>query len=232
MFTKTAEYYDALYQFKDYRAACKKLHQIIQENNPGAKSILDIACGTGKHLEILKELYTTEGLDLNKDILEVARKRCPDVLFHEADMTDFQLSRKFDVVICLFSSIAYVQTLENLFRAITCMANHLNPNGLLVIEPWITPENYWTDKLTANFSDQPNLKISWMYISRRKGLTSVLDIQYMVGTPAGVETFSEKHILGLWTDKEYKQAILNGGINPIFDTQGLFGRGMYYGIKS
>src|SRR5690606_20980199 len=119
-----------------------------QEKNPGAKSILDVACGTGKHLEFLQDHYDSEGIDLNNEILDIARKRCPQSTFHEADMINFQLLRKFDVVICLFSSIAYVQTLENLYKAITCMANHLNPNGLLVIEPWITPENFWIDRLT------------------------------------------------------------------------------------
>ena len=231
MFTKTAEYYDALYHFKDYGAACNQLHQLIQQYNANAKTLLDVACGTGKHLEYLKNRYEATGLDLNPELLAVARKRCPEVNFHEGDMTNFRLETTFDVVVCLFSSIGYVQTVENLNKAVACFTQHLNPGGLLVIEPWITPEKYWVDKITANFVDQPNLKIAWMYTSQLKGLTSVFDINYLVGTPEGVSNFTEQHVMGLWTDAEYKNAIQQAGVKVNYDPKGLFGRGMYYGVK-
>ncbi|UOG77603.1 class I SAM-dependent methyltransferase (plasmid) [Hymenobacter tibetensis] len=232
MFTKTAEYYDALYQFKDYEQACNQLHLLIQQQAPQANNLLDVACGTGKHLEYLQHRYACTGLDLNSELLAVARTRCPNVPLQEADMTDFQLAETFDVVVCLFSSIGYVQTEENLRKAVTCLGQHLNSGGLLVIEPWITPENYWVDKLTVNFVDQPNLKIAWMYISQLRGLTSVFDINYLVGTPDGVSSFTESHVMGLWTDKQYREAIESVGVAVQYDTKGLFGRGMYYGIKA
>ena len=43
--------------------------------------------------------------------------------------------RAYDVVLCLFSSIGYVKTKSNLNRAVKCMANHLTPGGILLIEP-------------------------------------------------------------------------------------------------
>lgn len=232
MFTKTAEYYDALYHFKNYEEACNGLHNLIQQHTPQAKSLLDVACGTGKHLEFLQSRYACAGLDLNPELLAVAHKRCPDVPLHQGDMTDFQLPNTFDVVVCLFSSIGYVQTLDNLRKAVTCFTRHLNPGGLLVIEPWITPEKYWVDRITANFVDQPNLKIAWMYTSQLRGLTSVFDINYLVGTAAGVSSFAESHVMGLWTDAEYRDAIESAGVVVRYDANGLFGRGMYYGTKA
>ncbi|MGY2132723.1 class I SAM-dependent DNA methyltransferase [Hymenobacter sp. HD11105] len=232
MFTKTAEYYDALYHFKDYEAACNALHSLIQQCSPHAKSLLDVACGTGKHLAFLQQHYACAGLDLNPELLAVAHKRCPMLPLHEGDMTDFQLPHTFDVVVCLFSSIGYVQTVENLRKAVACFTRHLNPGGLLVIEPWITPEKYWVDRITANFVDEPNLKIAWMYTSQLRGLTSVFDINYLVGTEAGVSSFTESHVMGLWTDAEYRDAIEAVGVTVEFDSKGLFGRGMYYGVKS
>lgn len=231
MFTKTAQFYDALYHFKDYQKACSDLHQLIQEVSPGAKSLLDVGCGTGKHLEYLQEHYQAAGLDLNASLLEVARQRCPGLTFYNEDMTSFQLPQTFDAVVCLFSSIGYVQTVDNLNKAVFSMVQHLNKGGLLLIEPWITPEKYWEGRITANFVDQPDLKIAWMYTSEREGTTSIFDIHYMVGTPQGVSQFTEKHVMGLWTDEEYRQALLQAGIAVQYDPKGLFGRGMYYGIK-
>jgi hypothetical protein len=44
--------------------------------------------------------------------------------FHEANMVDFHLGRRYDVVLCLFSSIGYVRTLPDLGRALTCFREH------------------------------------------------------------------------------------------------------------
>ena len=87
------------------------------------------------------------------------------------------------------------------------------------------------DRITANFVDQPNLKIAWMYTSQLRGLTSVFDINYLVGTAAGISSFTESHIMGLWSDAEYRSAIENAGVAVHYDPDGLFGRGMYYGTK-
>jgi SAM-dependent methyltransferase len=232
MFTKTAAYYDALYGFKDYRSACSSLRDLIRELHPGANSLLDVACGTGTHLQYLKDDFAVEGLDLNGDLLAVARVRCPGIPFHEGDMTTFDLSRQFDVVVCLFSSIGYVKSVDNLHKAVRSMAKHVSPGGMLLIEPWIHREKYWENKLTANFVDEPDLKIAWMYKSEREGNHSVFNISYLVGSPEGVSAFDEQHVMGLWTDSEYRDAMQGAGIEPTYDEQGFFGRGMYYGLKS
>ena len=231
MFTKTAEYYDALYHFKDYKAACGQLHGFIQQQHPGASSLLDVGCGTGKHLEYLQENYTAEGLDLDAGLLGIARARCPGLKFHEANMISFDLESSFDVVVCLFSSIGYVGTVENLNSTLQALAKHLNPGGLLVIEPWVFPEKYWVDKLTANYTDTADLKIAWMYKSRLENRKSIFDIQYLVGSSEGISSFSEEHVMGLWTDAEYRQAMIDAGVGPVYDEKGFFGRGMYYGLK-
>src|SRR5512135_455420 len=102
MFTKSAEFYDALYHFKDYSATSMQLHALIQQYNPGAKTLLDVACGTGRHLEHLQKYYQVEGLDLSPEMLVIARGRCPEVPLHQGNMVDFRLGRTFDVVTCLF----------------------------------------------------------------------------------------------------------------------------------
>jgi SAM-dependent methyltransferase len=230
MYTRSAPYYDLLYGFKDYERAAADIDTVIRSHRPEARSLLDVGCGTGRHLEHLRASYEVEGLDINKEMLALARHRLPEVPLHAADMVDFDLQRKFDVVACLFSSVAYVRTPERLFSAVASMGRHLNPGGLLVLEPWFTPESYWTGTITANFVDEPEIKITWMYTSDEpEGRIVALDIHYMVGTAGGIELFNELHELGLFTESEYRGAIEAIDLTVLYDPQGPFGRGLYLG---
>ncbi|MEP6708856.1 MAG: class I SAM-dependent methyltransferase [Verrucomicrobiota bacterium] len=223
--------YDALHdKFKDYVAECAKLRAVLQRHAPKAKALLDVACGTGRHLEHLRKYYHVEGLDLSAELLRTARKRCPRVPFHQANMVNFDLDRRFDVIICLFGSIGYVKTIDNLEQAISSMARHLKPGGMLFVEPWLRPENYWTGRLTLNFVDQPELKIAWMYLSELQGRISVFDMHYLVGTPQGVDHFTERDEMGLFTHEEYVEAFRKCGLGVRHDPTGLFGYGMYTGV--
>ena len=79
-------------------------------------TLLDVACGTGRHLEYFVREASCVGLDIEPGLLAVAGRRCPGVELVPGDMTDFELGRTFDAVTCLFSSIGYVRTVEGLRR--------------------------------------------------------------------------------------------------------------------
>ncbi len=236
MFEKSSNIYDEYYSFLDYSAASGKLHTLIQQFNPKANILLDVACGTGKHLEYLKEHYQVEGLDMNPDLLEISRKRCPEVPFHQENMIAFNLTHKFDVITCLFCSIGHVKTIENAEMALACMAHHLRPGGILIIEPWVSPENCWTNKVTADFVDKPDLKIVRMYTHEIEGRVSVFDINYLIGTPQGVKYFKEREEMGLFTHEEYIDMFEKAGLEVSYDEQGfLFPKhkyGLYIGFKN
>ena len=135
MFSRSARIYDAIYaSIRDYPKEAAELDRLIQERRPGARTLLDVACGTAAHLEHLRG-YELEGLDLDREMLAVACERLPDVSFHEADMASFDLGNRFDAVVCMFSSIGYVKSEVRLRSAAAAFARHLEPGGVLVVEP-------------------------------------------------------------------------------------------------
>jgi len=161
--------------------------------------LLDVGCGMGKHIEYLKEHFACTGLDILPEFVAIARERHPDLSFHRADMIDFDLGETFDVVTNLFSSIGYVKTIENLQRAIRSMARHLVPGGLLIIEPWFTPEAWKPQYVHGIFIDEPELKIARINSSHTAGRISWFDLHYLIGTPEGTSHYKEHHELGLFT---------------------------------
>ena len=163
--------------------------------------------------------------------LAVARQNYPDTPFHQADMVDFDLKRQFDILTCLFSSIGYVKTTTRLNQAIQTMTRHLVTGGVLLVEPWFTPEQWHAGKVSGMFIEEPNLKIARMNISEVNGRLSFFDFHYMVGTPEEINYFTERHELGLFTNEEYLEAFRLAGLEVLHDPDGIYGRGLYIGLN-
>ena len=233
MFSHTAQYYDTIYlAMKDYDAEAEKLTAFVhQYSQSTGNRLLDVACGTGLHLSYLKQYFQVEGLDLDEQLLAIARQRNPEVPLHHADMVDFALGHTFDVVTCLFSSIGYVKTLDNLSQAIQCMAQHLTAGGVLMIEPWFTPETWRPGTVHARFIDESDLKIARINTSFVDGQLSSMDMHYLIGTPEGTEHYVERHELGLFTTEEMRHALMTCGLEVTYDATGLTGRGLYIGQR-
>ncbi|MFS8063158.1 MAG: class I SAM-dependent methyltransferase [Luteimonas sp.] len=227
VYSRWARYYDALHAFKDYEAETRRLLALIERFHPTAKSLLDVACGTGRHLCLMQDRFEVEGLDLNPDLLAVASERCPDLRLHCARMEDFDLGRQFDVVTCMFTAISFVQTPERMHAAVASMRRHLAPGGLLVIEPWYTPDRYWTGTITSHYLDQPDLKIVWMYTSKLEDGCSVLDNRFLVGTPEGIESFEERHVFGLFTHDDFAAAFDAAGLQRVAHADPAWFRGLH-----
>ena len=239
MFSQTARYYDKFYAFKDYTAETDYLLALIGKHlrsggkhlRSGGKQLLDVACGTGHHVENLKAHFEVEGLDLEPELLEMARQRNPEITFHHGDMIGFDLGRTFDVVTCLFSSIGYVKTLDNLNKAARCLANHLKPGGLLIVEPWFTPGDWHSGTPHATVIDEPQLKIARLNTSFADGRLSYFDFHYLIATPQGTEHLVERHELGLFEQEEMRAALTQAGLQVSYDAEGLTGRGLWIGEK-
>lgn len=229
MFRRTAELYDLLYSWKDYDGEAARLRAEIGRRVPDARTLLDVACGTGAHLERLRAWYQVEGLDRDAGLLEAARERLgTEVPLHEGDMRDFQLDREFDVVTCLFSSIGYVRSIRGLQQAVTAMARHVRPGGLLLIEPWFSPDTWDEGHLSRPMVvEGDGFNAVRTNASRVVGRRTVMEFHYLITRPDRVEHRRERHDLGLFTAAEYRSALDRAGLAAQHDPYGLMGRGLW-----
>lgn len=234
LYRDLAGYYDLIYSRKDYAKEVSVLKKLFSEHKKsGGNRLLDVACGTGHHIKLLMDEYDCIGLDINEGILEVARKNAEGVEFVQGDMTSFDLGRKFDVITCLFSSIGYVKTLENLGKTYRCFAAHLVEGGTVFVEPWFTKEVYSAGGAYMDTYDGEDLKIARLNVSEVDGDVSVMDMHYLIAErDKGVRHYVDRHELGLFEVDDTLRIMEEAGLKAQYQAEGLMpGRGLYIGIK-
>jgi len=229
MFAESSELYDLIYSFKDYAKESKEIYEMVRKYRPRAQEVLDVGCGTGEHHKYLKDVYSLSGLDINPNFIEMAKTKVPNAAYHIGDMRAFNLEKKFDVILCLFSSIAYVKDFEELVSTLKNFRSHLHSDGLLIVEPWLAPEDWYEGKLHMLTYEEDGIKICRMNQSDREGEHSVINFHYLIGTPEeGVRHFEERHELLLLSVEQMKEAFKQAGFVVDHEPRGLIGRGLYY----
>jgi len=226
-YDRSAPWYDKIYSFKDYAAEAAMLRSLIEENRPGAHRLMDVACGTGEHLRHLREHFDVEGLDASLPMLEIARRKLPGVPLHQADMRTFDLGRVFDGAICMFGAAGHLRDEDELLAAVRQIARHLEPGGVLIVEPWLTPEVFVPGRVSGLFVDEPELKIARISVGQREGRVGILELHHLIATPAGVEHFVERLEMTLFPHEAYRSALTAAGMSVAFDPQGPMGRGLF-----
>jgi hypothetical protein len=146
-------------------------------------------------------------------------------------MRTFDLGRQFDAVTCLFSSIGFALDLETLVAAVGRMAAHVAPGGVLLVEPWITPERWMPGRPHLLTAEREGLVFARVTHTDRDGRISTTDMHYLVGTSDGVESFRELHELGLFSEDEMRAAFESAGLAVDHDPEGLIGRGLWIGHR-
>lgn len=232
-YERSAEIYDIFYsQMLDYRANAARVDDLIRERRPGATSLLEIACGTGLYLEQFAETYDVVGTDLSPAMLDRARRRLHAVDLVEADMRTLDLGRRFDAVVCLFSSVAYLTKLDDLTRAVHRIADHLEPGGVAILEPWFAPDVWEDGYVSADGVRGEDLAVARVSTSVRDGRVVTMTLGFAVAYPDGrVDTFVEHHPTGQFTVDEHVAAFEGAGLTVEHDPEGLMGRGLYVAVK-
>ena len=228
-----ADLYDAFYDAleKDYEWEAATVLDAVRKRRPEAATLLDVACGTGRHLEVFARTLRCTGVDLDPDMVTVARRRCGrGVRVLQGDMATLVVGRRFDAVTCLFSSVAYMRTVAALRRAIAAMARHLEPGGVLVVEPWYTHETWEDGHLAVLTVDEPERKAARVSVASRRGDIAALDFDIVVATAAGTEHVHERHELRLFRIDQYVAAFEAAGLVDVeVDDDGLYGLGLVVG---
>lgn len=128
----------------------------IKKYNPKMKTILETACGTWEVArELIKKWYKVTGLDINEKMLKKAEININKKDLFLADMTDFNLKKKFDVVLCNYNSICHLLKWEEWQKFFEMSNNHLEKDWLLIFD---INTLYEFESITSDFSQFYNFE--------------------------------------------------------------------------
>jgi dTDP-3-amino-3,6-dideoxy-alpha-D-glucopyranose N,N-dimethyltransferase/dTDP-3-amino-3,4,6-trideoxy-alpha-D-glucopyranose N,N-dimethyltransferase len=234
--SETADVYHDFYRErkgKDYAAESAHLAALVRERMPEASSLLDAASGSGSHLEhFVHEFDHVEGLELSAAMLAVARPLLPGVRLHQGDMRDFSLDRRFSAVTCMFSSIGYVGDEARLRETLSCLARHLEPGGVLLVEAWWTPGEFLDRHVAGDTLTVGDRTISRVSHTVRVGDVSRMEVHWLVADPAnGARHVVERHELTLFERAQYEDAFARAGCTVEYLRPDWSGPGLYVGVR-
>jgi len=134
-----AEIYDEIYASKNYRAECDfvaGLHKRLTGRS-SPRSVLDLGCGTGRHLSHFPSDAVRIGVDQSLSMVTKARDRgLAPIEFVHSRIGDFRDSRKFDLVYSLFHVVNYHVSDTDLREFFLTIRSSLSPDGIAVIDSW------------------------------------------------------------------------------------------------
>ncbi len=234
MYKTLAKYYDLVYSWKDYSVECKQITELINEYKlTEGTELLDVACGTGTHLTFLIDHFNVEGVDRNKEMLAVAKKKLRGIRFHQGDMKSFRLKKEFDVVTCLFSSIAYLKGYEDLEKTIKNFSSHLKSGGVMIIEPFVSKKKFLNNHIHVLNVEDENMKITRMTHGYKHGDRAMLDFHFLIGDgKKGVQYIHDPHDSFLFEEKKVLSIMKRQRLTAVYLADGLMvNRGLYIGMK-
>lgn len=226
-FNTISTYYDALYvNDSEYASEATRVKELLTKHGvPSQADLLVLACGTGGHIPYFKDDYHVSGLDLSEDMLDLARKKFPDLKFHFGNLIDFELETDFDVMVCLYGSIGFVKNVDNLRASMKRIAAHLRLDGLALITPWSTVADF-KEIIVVDTADKPDLKIARMEQVRLKEPKIVeVTFHHLLGKNNDVSYHKQSMEIGLFSRQEYLSAMADAGFKVVEEYTGADVRG-------
>ena len=130
-------YYHQLYFNRDEKEAAAFINLLIEKLNPSSgATMLDVACGKGRHsLQLAEKGFDVTGIDISPQSIAEAQKMAHDKLrFFVHDMRQPFHINYFSYVFNFFTSFGYFDTQREHYAAMRSIAQSIKLSGKFVID--------------------------------------------------------------------------------------------------
>jgi len=198
LYADLSAYYDRFCAEVDYAQQCEFAQRVFDcFGSSGGRNYLDLACGSGQHLSLMKQRgFSVSGLDNSAQMLELAQQRCPDADFLLCDLSAFDQRSEFDLISCFLYSLHYSHPLSSLKQTLLHTWLALKPGGVFVFNAVDAAGIHNDNRTVTQLSDGDSkftFKSAWHYC----GSGEVLDLMLTITceSAAGVQHWSDRHTM-------------------------------------
>lgn len=200
LYKKYAPYYDRLYEKLDHEKEANFIKWAVErhklcENN----DLLDVACGTGRHIQLLKDDFNITGLDLNQNMLQIAQEKIPRVQFIQGDMQKLDLDQKFGIILCMFSAMNYNKTRDEFFLTLNNFYEHLLRGGVLIFDMGLNQDNWIEGMVSVDTVVDDDLKLARISQSHLDGENFKASFIFLVKDKDKLDFDIDEHQLGVFS---------------------------------
>ncbi|HTY80347.1 MAG TPA: class I SAM-dependent methyltransferase [Candidatus Bathyarchaeia archaeon] len=214
------------------------------------RSVLDIGCGTGRHLESLsRSMADCWGVDSSTASVDYARRVRPSLRIEPGDMRAARLGRTFDLVTSFGNALSYALTDDDLSRTVKTFAAHAHPGTLLIVDV-LNARCYlegggFRERIEGTV-DTPSFKatsVSVHALDRDARLLRRTRRWHIPGRP-DVEDYAEYRlvypeelrgwlegagfrVVGMYDNRGFEMTTLDGAVTGLSDVSGMRGRKLY-----
>lgn len=113
----------------------KSVRELFLKEIPENGKILDLCCGTGQFAKKLSSQgYDVTGIDISKNMIEIARTNNTKAKFIVNDITDYHTNETYDGITSIFDSLNHILKEEELEKVFNNSFKMLNIGGLLFFD--------------------------------------------------------------------------------------------------
>lgn len=211
-----AQFYDELTDNVDYKVRSDYISNFFSRYSNGGNKVIDLACGTGTMTALLCEKgYDVTGVDLSCDMLAVASSKC-DAGFICADISNFNINKKFDYCICLLDSINHLNGIDDVNACFNCVYDSLNEDGLFIFD---VNTMYKHNNILADNTfvfDNDGYFLSWDNEQMEDNVIRIL-LDFFVYNGKNYDRYSEEFFEKAYEIDELKSMLKNFEIIGIYD---------------
>ncbi len=211
-YTKLASIYDGMMEHVEYKQWSRYIDAVFKNFGVDIKTVCETACGTGTHaVALAQQGYEVTCADISNAMIEIAKGKSGPWIkaFHVSSMTEIDLKEKFDAVLCLYDSVNYLLTEDDIQKMFSCSFRLLNSGGLFIFDACSIQNSM------RNFKDYYEHDKNWNY-KRRSHFDKESRIQRNeIGIVLGEESYHETHDQRIYTLEEWREMISKTDFNSL-----------------
>ena len=181
LYNQLSKYVDASYRrTKNYQQEVDFILRRTRKR-PGKKIVIDVACGSGGHAELLSKAgFEVYVVDVNNGMLRLVKKNVPHARLFKQDLRDLRLPVQADLLICMYNSINYNYSYAEISQTLQRFYDHLKPGGVLVFDTAFMKHTWKPGPFSVETITTPEFEVARVNKSYKKRSFGIVDIVFVI----------------------------------------------------